>query len=115
MLTQKLKEEFMKFKSIPEDDIYESNDVKDALSNFGLRIMSEGFDFNKLTVEEKLDLGFIHLDKETDNNILLVPLYIFHMLDDNFKLQCIFTDLIDDKINCGDEARGGCIAYYFPQ
>lgn len=69
---------------------------------------------NKLNKKQRKELGFATWSKKT-GKYTLIPLWIFNLLKDEEFLICPLFDneKPTQKINCDDDARGGCVAYQF--
>lgn len=89
---------------------FKAKENKKAFDKFNEE-MRKHIDFNKLTIEEARELGFVVFNGNIPN-LYLIPLYLVPMLPNGLEVTCISgekkfvgNDYIDKDI------RFGCIAY----
>lgn len=88
-------------------DSFARKEIKTATMNF-LNEIKEYVDFNNLTVEEALSLGFGNWDDE----LYLIPLYLLPIIPVGIKLTSIMDEeIIYDGKNIDIVNRAGCLAY----
>ena len=76
-----------------------------------LKALKEYVNWDALTKEEAIELGFIVYSKETPN-LLLLPLYILPILPIGTELVCINGNkIVYDGTNVDKDTRYGWIAY----
>ena len=84
---------------------YKIEKLQQSFSNYYERLE---IDFDKLTKEEAISLGF----KIWKDNIMLIPLYLKPKLPVGIELIDIFDNIIKyDGANIDNDIRFGCLAY----
>lgn len=86
---------------------FKLKEISDAYNKF---IEDNDIDWRNFTKDELIELGFSYFDE----NLIVMPLWAYHICKDGIELTCISGDkAVKGKDNIDTDIRFGCLAYGF--